>query len=595
MDVLGACCEITHPSDTKRRIEHPSGTLLVGDMREQLSELEADSIDACITDPPYHLTGASRGSQGFMGFLWDGGDVAFRPETWAAVYRVLKPGAHLLAVGGPRTYHRMVTAVEDAGFEIRDCIGWCYAQGLPKSLDVAGEIDRAAGASPAEWAAWLRQRRDELGMSREALAEAVACTASSVRDWEEGRVQPDGEMQYVLPAPSYRRRLAKVLGSPSESSESTQQWDGWGSGLKPGWELVLVARKPFAGSVATNMLAHRTGALNIDGCRIGTDPVPINTFDDGAKPFGGGAGHPYTQRMSSGRWPTNVAFSHHSDCVHIGAAVVRAASGSGSRDDEASGQRRYVGRGGTDFAVTPGRRLGDANGNETMERWACVPDCPVRRLDDQAGIRTSGKVTGNGFAASYSGDIYGAYAVRSLHADTVIGDSGAASRFFPVFQVEDESVLYAAKAPRAERPVGPDGTKHACVKPLALVRWLVRLVTPPGGVVLDPFMGSGSLAEAAALEGARWIGVELCDGTEGRPDYVTLIDQRMKRFERGESPGAPSWMRQEASGQESLFDVDDVPASDVPARQGAQMAMFDCPASSAGAERRNGVAAPSSP
>lgn len=553
----------------------PSGTLLVGDMRERLSEIDADSIDACITDPPYHLTGTPSGSQGFLGLAWDGGDVAFQPETWAAVYRVLKPGAHLLAVGGPRTYHRMAAAVEDAGFEIRDCIGWCYAQGLPKSLDVAGEIDRAAGASPAEWAAWLRQRRDELELSQEVLADKIACTPDLVRDWEEGRVQPDGELRYVLPAPSYRRRLAKLLGSPSGSSESAQQWDGWGSGLKPGWELVLIARKPFTGSVATNMLAHGTGALNIDGCRIGTDPVPINTFDDGAKPFGGGAGHPYTQRMSSGRWPTNVAFSHHGDCVQIGTAVVRAASGSGSRDDEVSGQRRYVGRGGTDFAVTPGRRLGDANGNETVERWACVPDCPVRRLDDQAGTRTSGKVAGNGFAAPYGADVYGKFAAQSLSADTVVGDSGAASRFFPVFQVEDEAVLYAAKAPRSERPVGPDGTRHSTVKPLALVRWLVRLVTPPGGTVLDPFMGSGSLAEAAALEGARWVGVELCDGTEGRPDYVALTSKRMKRFERGESPGTPSWMRQQATGQESLFSLstDTAPAETTVAS--AQGSLFD--------------------
>lgn len=644
VDVLGASCEIIHPLGAGRRVEHPSGVLLVGDMRERLSELDADSIDACITDPPYHLTGASRGGsprnpgtgpfgrigigtdRGFMNLPWDGGDVAFRPETWAAVYRVLKPGAHLLAVGGPRTYHRMVTAVEDAGFEIRDCIGWCYAQGLPKSLDVAGEIDRAAGASPAEWAAWLRQRRENLGMSREALAEAVACTPSSVRDWGEGRArEAGGVIEHILPAPSYRKRLAKVLGYPESerrvvqeatdrrddgtiyglghsgdvyagpTTDAAQQWNGWGTGLKPGWEIILVARKPLVGTVAENVLVHGTGAINGDGCRIGTDPVPINTFDDGAKPFGGGAGHPYTSRMSSGRWPTNVAFSHHSDCVQIGTAVVRAASGSGRRDDEASGQRRYVGRGGTDFAVTPGRRLGDANGNETVERWACVPDCPVRRLDDQAGTRTSGKVAGNGFAAPHGGNVYGKFADRSLHADTVIGDSGAASRFFPVFQVEDESVLYAAKAPRAERPVGPDGTRHPTIKPLALVRWLVRLVTPPGGTVLDPFLGSGSLAEAAALEGARWVGVELCDGTEGRPDYVALINQRMKRFERGESPGAPSWMRQEASGQESLFDVDDVPADDVPARRVAQMAMFDCPASEVGAKRPDGVAAPSSP
>ena len=462
-------------------------------------------------------------------------------------------------------------------------------------------------------------------MSREALAEAVACTPSSVRDWEEGRARKaGGAIEHILPAASYRKRLAKILGYPESdrqvieggtdrrddgtiyglgysgdvyagpATRDAQAWDGWGTGLKPGWEMILVARKPLIGTVAENVLTHGTGAINGNGCRIGTDPVLISTFHDGAKPFGGSAGHPYSQYVSHGRWPTNVVFSHHRDCVQIGSAVARAASGSGNRNDEASGQRRYNDRGGTNFAVTPGHRLGDANGNETVERWACVPDCPVRRIDDQAGTRTSGKVAGNGFAAPYRANVYGTYADRSLHADTVIGDSGAASRFFPVFQVEDESVLYAAKAPRIERPVASDGTKHETVKPLALVRWLVRLVTPSGGTVLDPFMGSGSLAEAAALEGVRWIGVELCDGTEGRPDYVALIDQRMKRFERGESPGAPSWMRQEASGQERLFDTDDAPGGVAPAKRGAQIAMFDYPASKADAERPYGVAAPSS-
>lgn len=176
-----------------RVLEWKSGQLLVGDMGVRLGELEECSVDACITDPPYHL--------GFMSLGWDGGDVGFRTETWAAVYRVLKPGAYLLSVGGPRTYHRMASAVEGAGFEIRDCIGWCHSQGVPKSVDVAGEIERSTGAGPAEWAVWLQLRRKELGMSREDLAEAVACAPVLVRDWEEGR-----EGRGVRPSTSCLRR-----------------------------------------------------------------------------------------------------------------------------------------------------------------------------------------------------------------------------------------------------------------------------------------------------------------------------------------------------------------------------------------------------
>jgi site-specific DNA-methyltransferase (adenine-specific) len=425
-----------------------------------------------------------------MGAVWDGGDVAFDPETWAAVYRVLKPGAHLLVCGGTRTYHRMAVAVEDAGFEIRDCIGWCYAQGLPKSLDVAGAIDRSSGASPAEWAVWLRRRRGELGLSREDLAEQVACTPASVRDWEEGRARKKGgPVEHLLPAPSYRKRLTAILGYPESEGavfahQAARDWDGWGTALKPAWEMILVARKPLVGTVAENVLAYGTGGLNVGGCRIGVDEVPINTFDDGAKPFGGGAGHPYTQRPSKGRWPANVVLSHAPECTVVGES-----------------------------------------------RWACVSECPVRLLDDQAGVRTSGKVSGNGFAGETPTAVYGKFSDKSLHADVVYGDSGAASRFFTVFDFGGaDPIRFCAKAPRKERPVGADGTKHPTIKPLSLMRWLVELVTPPGATVLDPFMGSGSLAEAASIEGRRWTGVEQCDGTDGRPDYVELIAQRMDRF-----------------------------------------------------------------
>jgi len=598
----------------------PSGRVLIGDCRSRLAELDAESIDACITDPPYHLTQASRGGsprnpgtgafsrvalgtdRGFMGQTWDGGDVAFDKATWAAVHRVLKPGAHLLVFGGTRTYHRMANAVEDAGFEIRDVIGWCYAQGFPKSLNIAAEIDRSSGASPGTWAMWLRRRREELGLSREALAEAVACTPSSVRDWEEGRARMrGGPIEHILPAPSYRKRLAAVLGYPASerevvsgaadrrsdgsvyslghsghvyagpTSDQAQAWDGWGTALKPAWELILVARKPLSGTVVENVLAHGTGAINVDGCRKQSPDAPggtytVNRLKPGAELNATGGswrredGPTYTGYQKPGRWPTNLVLSHSPHCVALGVAAVRCSITDGTRTGEATAAKRYAGNGATNFAATPGRRSGSESGLETIERWACVPECPVRRLDDQAGARTSGTVSGSGFARKYEAGIYGQLADKSLDPDVVYGDSGPASRFFPVFPcesdpIENEAMRFCPKAPGDERPVGSDGTTHPTVKPLALIRWLVRLVTPPGGVVLDPFLGSGTLAEAAALEGVSWCGIELCDGRSGRPDYLALIEKRMERFARGESPGAPQWMRTEAGGQGRLFSI----------------------------------------
>lgn len=598
VEQVGECDDLTWPS----------GRLLVGDCRDLLAGLPEQSIDACITDPPYDLTGSSRGGssrnpgtecfgrielggdRGFMGQTWDGTGVAFDSETWQAVYRVLKPGGHLLVFGGTRTYHKMASAVEAAGFEVRDIIGWCYAQGLPKSLDVAGEIDRSSGASPEQWAQWLRLRREELGMTRAELAAKVPCTVSSVRDWEEGRAREVGApVEHVLPAPSHRRLLTEILGYPDSkrivvegktdrrdddtiyglghsgatyagaSSEAAAAWDGWGTALKPGWELILVARRPTEGTVAENVLKHGTGALNLGGCRIGSAAVTINTFDDGEKPFGDGAGHPYHSRTSRGRWPTNLVFSHHEDCVCVGSARVAAPSGKGGREGEPSAQRRYSEEGATDFAMTPGQRLGDEDGMETIERWACVAECPIRQLDDQAGTRTSGTVGGTGYVTEYSAAVYGQFRERSLRASVVYGDSGAASRFFPTFGASDpiarQALRFVPKAPRQERPVGIDGTKHPTVKPLDLMRWLVRLVVGEHGTCLDPFMGSGALAEAAALERRRWVGIELCDGTDDRPNYVELITQRMERFACGGSPGMPGWMRQEVAGQGSLFDL----------------------------------------
>ena len=227
--------------------------ILTGDCRDLLATLGAESVHAVVTDPPYHLLQASRkgsprtpgsvetpygrtrtgGEKGFMGQTWDGGDVAFQPDTWRAVLRVMKPGAHLVAFGGTRTYHRMVCAIEDAGFEIRDQIGWLYGSGFPKSLGVGKAIDKAAGADRKVTRAGFKQ------------------IGGYGDDWD-------------------TKSSAKRERRDEPATTEAEQWDGWGTALKPAWEPIVVARKPLIGTVAENVLAHGTGALNINGCRVET-------------------------------------------------------------------------------------------------------------------------------------------------------------------------------------------------------------------------------------------------------------------------------------------------------------------------------------
>jgi len=237
------------------RLEH-------GDCLEVLPRLAAEGVrvDAVVTDPPYHLTsivkrfGApnaapakdrdglyKRASRGFMGKTWDGGEVAFRPETWGSIAEVMRPGAHLVACGGTRTYHRLASAIEDAGFEIRDQIGWLFGSGFPKSLDVSKSIDKTAGA-------------------------------------ERQIVGPRTDGRYAYPQQDIRNGhlIGGINGGHVQmierpATDAAERWQGWGTGLKPAWEPIVLARKPLIGTVAANVEAHGTGALNIDGCRIEAD------------------------------------------------------------------------------------------------------------------------------------------------------------------------------------------------------------------------------------------------------------------------------------------------------------------------------------
>lgn len=386
-----------------------------------------NSVDAVITDPPYELA--------FMGRAWDTSGIAFNPAVWAQCLRILKPGGHLLAFGGSRTWHRLAAAIEDAGFEIRDSIAWLYGSGFPKSLDVSKAIDKAAGAE-----------REVVG-THHRHGGGSAVSGSML-----GSLGTDSELPLTAPA-----------------TVAAKRWQGWGTALKPSFEPIVVARKPLAGTVAANVLEYGTGALNIDACRIPT----------GDKLGGGSTTR--GQQMKDG-W--HRPWMDDPDMVAANAERSRA-------------------------SVARSEELGRWPTNVVLDKHQ------AEALDRQTGVLHPGTMrAGTERQPRAGGTIYGADTRTFAAADTY-GDSGGASRFFPVFR-------YEAKAPTSERP-NADGVQHPTVKPLDLMRWLVRLVTPVGAVVLEPFAGSGTTAEACILEDRR------CIAIEREAEYLPLIVSRLRK------------------------------------------------------------------
>lgn len=502
-------------------------TIHHGDCLDVLRAMPAESVHAVVTDPPYGLN--------FMGREWDnpgaamlgqmatgkeqrgafayGGshsrgyadnnNQAFQlwVEQWAAeCLRVLKPGGHLLAFGGTRTWHRLAVAVEDAGFEVRDSLAWLYGSGFPKSMDVSKAIDKRRDWSLVErLAGEIRRARADAGLSLAEIGQAtLAATGGTYGKWyhrgghmffETGRSLPSRpeweQLRHVLPiapefAEVYDEAEREVIGVKkgamsgwsmdgttqfvdrdvtAPATDAAREWEGWGTALKPAFEPIVMARKPLAGTVAANVLEHGTGALNIDACRVGstvetwpkTRARPDNTRDMHHDYTGGGSHTVETGPAPAGRWPANVMLDESQ------AAALDRQSGVLANAGNKPGSRRT------------GRADGDAH-----ERTSQVP--------------------------TYPGG-----------PSVVYDDKGGASRFF-----------YVAKAGRRERPE-VDGVKHPTVKPLALMRHLCRLVTPPGGVILEPFAGSGTTVEAAMLEGFDVVGIER------EADYLPLIGARVQR------------------------------------------------------------------
>jgi len=416
-----------------------------GDCLEVLAGLPENSVDTCITDPPYEL--------GFMGKKWDSSGIAFQPETWQAVFRVLKPGAILLAFGGTRTYHRMVCAIEDAGFEIRDTIAWVYGSGFPKSLDIGKAIDKQAGAE-----------REVVGKYD------LPDVADGLRKkgWECTNQTDVG--------------MFGVSGQ-NNITKGNSGWDGWGTALKPAFEPIVVAMKPIDGAFVNNALTWGVAGLWIDGGRVGYS---------GEQPQGSGNPAKYEYERS---------------------------------------------------AIMPGRNGG--NGGNVTPSLGRFPANLIHDGSDEVLAAFPNVKTGGNYCKTDCGDsMFGKRKVNTvMNTDN---SNGSASRFF-----------YCAKASRSERNAGLEGmpnvrikgqpsyldegginnwtgkenhaiyaqNHHPTVKPIALMRYLVRLTkTPTGGVVLDPFMGSGTTGIACELEGRDFIGIER------EAEYVEIAEKRIAHY-----------------------------------------------------------------
>ena len=412
--------------------------LINSDCISAMKEMPDNSVDSIVTDPPYEL--------GFMGKSWDASGIAFNIEVWQEALRVLKPGGHLIAFSGSRTYHRMAVAIEDAGFEIRDQIMWVYGSGFPKSHNVSKGIDKASDFESEV----IATEKVDIGMQ-----------GGSMHAGRETNV---------------------VQRDVRELSDVAKQWDGWGTALKPAHEPMVLARKPLIGTVANNVLTYGTGGLNIDGCRVGTtvETWPSSrSYAAGQMQPGGQGVTESTGDAPAGRWPANF--------IHDGS-------------------------------------------DEVVELFP----------DTNKGTARTGRVGGqNGlYENGHDPD----------HIGTWYGDSGSAARFFYCAKASKRDrneglegfapirkVFMATKNGTGEPSKGlerfttkPSANFHPTVKPTDLMRYLCRLVTPPNGIVLDPFMGSGSTGKAAMLESFDFIGIEQDS------NYIKIAEARIE-YTRGQS------------------------------------------------------------
>ena len=495
--------------------------LLNGDCLDKLKELENNSIDSIVTDPPYGLS--------FMGKKWDY-DVP-SVEIWEECMRVLKPGGHLLAFAGSRTYHRMAVRIEDAGFEIRDQIMWIYGSGFPKSHNIGKAVDKLEG-----------NQREVVG------------SKGSYRDMRGGALDPN------LTKDRERLEIMETKGN--------SDWEGWGTALKPAHEPIVMARKPLSEkSVADNVLEWGTGGINIDGCRVGNERVSTHSNgsgNTGDKGIYSSFGNQQGSEEREGRFPANIIF----ECTCENPKVKE-----NTNTPYNYNENEYK----VDGFISNIKPNAPSNYNDTNSGVIHTdPNCPCYILDQQSGNRKGWADQKHNSFNPYGGNSLNESNTQRDGIHKGYNDNGGASRFFycpkaskkdrdegmpegvPQFtgrpRREDGSVIYKethpeewaeamAKKDRKDKTAlagaeeklqelnGPKQIKgrdagqdsrsvahkarptarmniHPTVKPTDLMGYLIRLVTPKGGIVLDPFMGSGSTGKAAVLEGMGFVGIE---------------------------------------------------------------------------------------
>jgi DNA modification methylase len=464
-----------------------------GNNIDTLKNYPDNYFDSVVTDPPYGLgkepnthemlkawieTGylEVKGS-GFMGKEWD----AFVPQPifWKEIYRVLKHGGHVLAFYGTRTYDWGVMAMRLAGFEIRDCIQWIYGSGFPKSHNISKAIDKIYGAE-----------RQVVGKSNYSMPKADNSMRENSYGISGGKLANGNTAERV------------VADITAPTTNEAKEWDGWGSALKPANEPIVLARKPLEKglSIAENVLKWSTGAININSSRIGDEISDEQTKE-------------YISEDTNGRFPSNVILAHNSDCEMKIEKII------------------YT----------------DTNEEEKNEVWSCHDDCPIKVLDEQSGesISRIGKERGTEKKGMFANSEFN-------KVGSEYNDKGGASRFFYVAKSSQWERNYGLEDFEEKQTIGGGGLTaelrndgsletssaggkfgsikakrqniHPTVKPIKLMQYLVRMITPPNGIVLDPFAGSGTTGIACKIDGFEFVGLELSE------EYTEIANARINSF-----------------------------------------------------------------
>jgi len=470
--------------------------ILHGDCLDLLKDLDDNSVDSIVTDPPYGLS--------FMGKKWDY-DVP-SVEIWKECLRVLKPGGYLLSFAGTRTQHRMAVNIEDAGFEIRDMIAWVYGSGFPKSHNIGKAVDKLGGQSLDWFIDYILKFADEKGISRKELTMIFPSKTGKPTGWLWNKQKTQGitieQFNKIkdflkLPFDSLEETEREIIGRGEagltagtianfsgekefDLTEGNSPYEGWGTALKPALEPITVARKPFKGTVANNVLKWGTGGINIDGCRVGVDENEPNkranhknhNVSKQETNINYVARNSIAPKLEQGRFPANLIHDGSDEVVGLFPETTKAGNKKNTKSD--------TGIWGASKETDILHKIPNDNGGSAARFFYCAK---ASKSERNKGLE----------------DIEGKY----LDESRKVGSAGGTN-------------------PRNRGAESKRKNFHPTVKPIKLMQYLVRLVTPKDGTVLDPFVGSGTTCIAAKLLDRKYIGMEMDD------EYVVIAQERIK-------------------------------------------------------------------